>query len=182
MSKACCTVVGSFLAAVSEAEAAIFRFCKRVQQCDIMWSPCQLLFQDTCCVSYKCIFQICTMKLWVCNLLIWVLGLGFSSTSRDGSLRYLHCYFSSCSSSLSRLLCPEQVLWALCVYVEAVSVLPQLRMMQKAKVTPQSGTLYCVPCRQGCCCCWRRLFSVSAIITVQLWMVAILMPLLLIAM
>jgi hypothetical protein len=28
----------------------------------------------------------------------------------------------------------EQVLWALCVYVEAVSVLPQLRMMQKAKV------------------------------------------------
>ena len=27
-----------------------------------------------------------------------------------------------------------QILWALCVYVEAVSVLPQLRMMQKAKV------------------------------------------------
>lgn len=35
---------------------------------------------------------------------------------------------------LTRLLCLEQVLWALCVYVEAVSVLPQLRMMQKAKV------------------------------------------------
>ena len=28
----------------------------------------------------------------------------------------------------------NRVLWALCVYVEAVSVLPQLRMMQKAKV------------------------------------------------
>ncbi len=27
-----------------------------------------------------------------------------------------------------------QVLWAFCVYLEAVSVLPQLRMMQKAKV------------------------------------------------
>ena len=26
----------------------------------------------------------------------------------------------------------NRVLWALCVYVEAVSVLPQLRMMQKA--------------------------------------------------
>ena len=34
----------------------------------------------------------------------------------------------------------EQVLWALCVYVEAVSVLPQLRMMQKAKVLrPEPG-------------------------------------------
>ena len=28
-----------------------------------------------------------------------------------------------------------QVLWAFCVYLEAVSVLPQLRMMQKAKVS-----------------------------------------------
>jgi hypothetical protein len=28
------------------------------------------------------------------------------------------------------------VLWALCVYVEAVSVLPQLRMMQNAKARP----------------------------------------------
>ncbi len=26
-----------------------------------------------------------------------------------------------------------QVMWAFCVYVESVSVLPQLRMMQKAK-------------------------------------------------
>ena len=26
-----------------------------------------------------------------------------------------------------------QVLWAVCVYIEAVSVLPQLRMMQNAK-------------------------------------------------
>ena len=34
------------------------------------------------------------------------------------------------------MLSREQVLWALCVYVEAVSVLPQLRMMQKAKVRP----------------------------------------------
>jgi len=44
-----------------------------------------------------------------------------------------------------------QVLWALCVYVEAVSVLPQLRMMQNAKARPRprppgpAGTL------QGCC-------------------------------
>ena len=29
---------------------------------------------------------------------------------------------------------PPQILWAFCVYLEAVSVLPQLRMMQKAKV------------------------------------------------
>jgi ER lumen protein retaining receptor len=29
----------------------------------------------------------------------------------------------------------HRVLWALCVYVEAVSVLPQLRMMQKAQVS-----------------------------------------------
>lgn len=28
-----------------------------------------------------------------------------------------------------------QVFWAFCVYLEAVSVLPQLRMMQKAKVS-----------------------------------------------
>ncbi len=106
----------------------------------------------------------------------WVLGfkVHFNSTTRDGSLWYLHSYFSLCSNCLSRLLCPEQVLWALCVYVEAVSVLPQLRMMQKAKVTPQSGTLYSVPCRHGCCCCWRRLFSVFAIIAVELWMIAIL--------
>jgi hypothetical protein len=33
----------------------------------------------------------------------------------------------------------NRVLWALCVYVEAVSVLPQLRMMQKAKVTLDPG-------------------------------------------
>ena len=29
-----------------------------------------------------------------------------------------------------------QVMWATCVYIEAVSVLPQLRMMQNAKVGP----------------------------------------------
>ena len=28
-----------------------------------------------------------------------------------------------------------QILWAFCVYLEAVSVLPQLRMMQKAKAS-----------------------------------------------
>lgn len=44
---------------------------------------------------------------------------------------------------LIRLLCPEQVLWALCVYVEAVSVLPQLRMMQKAKVGQQPSQPLC---------------------------------------
>ncbi len=32
-----------------------------------------------------------------------------------------------------------QVLWAVCVYVEALSVFPQLRMMQNAKVRGQAG-------------------------------------------
>ena len=36
---------------------------------------------------------------------------------------------------------PSQVLWALCVYVEAVSVLPQLRMMQKAKVCMEGPSI-----------------------------------------
>ena len=35
-----------------------------------------------------------------------------------------------------------QILWALCVYVEAVSVLPQLRMMQKAKVVEKFTAHY----------------------------------------
>jgi hypothetical protein len=37
---------------------------------------------------------------------------------------------------------PLQILWALCVYVEAVSVLPQLRMMQKAKVVEKFTAHY----------------------------------------
>jgi len=36
----------------------------------------------------------------------------------------------------------NRVLWALCVYVEAVSVLPQLRMMQKAKVVERFTANY----------------------------------------
>jgi len=36
----------------------------------------------------------------------------------------------------------NRVLWALCVYVEAVSVLPQLRMMQKAKVVERCTANY----------------------------------------
>lgn len=35
-----------------------------------------------------------------------------------------------------------QILWALCVYLEAVSVLPQLRMMQKAKVVEKFTAHY----------------------------------------
>lgn len=35
-----------------------------------------------------------------------------------------------------------QVLWAGCVYVEAVSVLPQLRMMQNAKVVEKFTAHY----------------------------------------
>ena len=35
-----------------------------------------------------------------------------------------------------------QVMWAVCVYVEAVSVLPQLRMMQKAKVVEKFTAHY----------------------------------------
>ena len=38
--------------------------------------------------------------------------------------------------------CAVQILWALCVYVEAVSVLPQLRMMQKAKVVEKFTAHY----------------------------------------
>ena len=36
----------------------------------------------------------------------------------------------------------NRVLWALCVYVEAVSVLPQLRLMQKAKVVERFTANY----------------------------------------
>ena len=35
-----------------------------------------------------------------------------------------------------------QIMWATCVYVEAVSVLPQLRMMQKAKVVEKFTAHY----------------------------------------
>jgi len=35
-----------------------------------------------------------------------------------------------------------QILWALCVYLEAVSVLPQLRMMQNAKVVEKFTAHY----------------------------------------
>lgn len=37
---------------------------------------------------------------------------------------------------------PLQIMWALCVYIEAVSVLPQLRMMQKAKVVEKFTAHY----------------------------------------
>ena len=37
---------------------------------------------------------------------------------------------------------PLQILWAFCVYLEAVSVLPQLRMMQKAKVVEKFTAHY----------------------------------------
>lgn len=37
---------------------------------------------------------------------------------------------------------PFQALWAFCVYLEAVSVLPQLRMMQKAKVVERFTAHY----------------------------------------
>ena len=37
---------------------------------------------------------------------------------------------------------PFRVLWAACVYMEAVSVLPQLRMMQKAKVVEKFTAHY----------------------------------------
>lgn len=36
-----------------------------------------------------------------------------------------------------------QVMWALCVYLEAVSVLPQLRMMQNAKVPRPARSSSC---------------------------------------
>ena len=36
-----------------------------------------------------------------------------------------------------------QVMWALCVYLEAVSVLPQLRMMQNAKVPHAARSSSC---------------------------------------
>lgn len=35
-----------------------------------------------------------------------------------------------------------QILWAMCVYVEAVSVLPQLKMMQNAKVVEKFTAHY----------------------------------------
>ncbi len=38
-----------------------------------------------------------------------------------------------------------QILWAFCVYLEAVSVLPQLRMMQKAKVSSGLWNCGCWP-------------------------------------
>jgi len=37
---------------------------------------------------------------------------------------------------------PAQIMWALCVYLEAVSVLPQLRMMQGAKVVEKFTAHY----------------------------------------
>ena len=40
---------------------------------------------------------------------------------------------------------PPQVMWAFCVYLESVSVLPQLRMMQKAKVGGQLSPLDIIP-------------------------------------
>ena len=59
--------------------------------------------------------------------------------------RARHCRPHLCPAPLHRLArrrhargaralsCCAQVLWALCVYLEAISVLPQLRLMQKAK-------------------------------------------------
>ncbi len=38
--------------------------------------------------------------------------------------------------------CGVQILWAMCVYVEAVSVLPQLKMMQNAKVVEKFTAHY----------------------------------------
>lgn len=40
------------------------------------------------------------------------------------------------------LCCTLQIMWAVCVYIEAVSVLPQLRMMQKAKVVEKFTAHY----------------------------------------
>ena len=48
----------------------------------------------------------------------------------------------------------SQIMWATCVYIEAVSVFPQLRMMQNAKVRPswlQAGSP-CLPVRAQTCC------------------------------
>lgn len=38
--------------------------------------------------------------------------------------------------------CLQQILWAVCVYLEAVSVLPQLRMMQNSKVVERFTAHY----------------------------------------
>ena len=37
---------------------------------------------------------------------------------------------------VSIITASPQIMWATCVYIEAVSVFPQLRMMQNAKVRP----------------------------------------------
>jgi ER lumen protein retaining receptor len=42
----------------------------------------------------------------------------------------------------TRHMLPFRVLWAFCVYLEAVSVLPQLRMMQKARVVEKFTAHY----------------------------------------
>lgn len=57
---------------------------------------------------------------------------------------------NDCVNAINLLICvllvplilAMQVLWALCVYLEAVSVLPQLRMMQKAKVVEKFTAHY----------------------------------------
>lgn len=54
-------------------------------------------------------------------------GLQRSGASAPVPCRYVSPAAGSCAPAL-------QILWAFCVYLEAVSVLPQLRMMQKAKV------------------------------------------------
>lgn len=60
-------------------------------------------------------------------------------------LHHMHrCYVcDACSHGHQHpIACALQVMWAVCVYIEAVSVLPQLRMMQKAKVVEKFTAHY----------------------------------------
>ena len=66
--------------------------------------------------------------------------------------------------SLCLPACLSQILWAVCVYMEAVSVLPQLRMMQNSKVVERFTAHYVF------CLGLSRFFSCAHwILQVGLW-------------
>ena len=57
---------------------------------------------------------------------------------------FLHTFlvWDFLSGEMNCSVLASQIMWATCVYVEAVSVLPQLRMMQKAKVVEKFTAHY----------------------------------------
>ena len=120
-------------------------FCSYIamHSCDLTGNcPQNLLLTDVFAVSFKC-------NLWLHDNLhtICIPMYTFTRDHCPCIWIFIACYASSETSpdraaQLSNWGMTLQIMWASCVYIEALSVLPQLRMMQKAKVVEKFTAHY----------------------------------------